>query len=266
MRKNLLLLSLLIAGLSFMAFKFMIPNETNCKMNVEPIASNQEFMTSLLDFSYIADPEDLLYKVESRFLATISKSDLDKAKTIIDILPRKATNNIKAYNYSRVSILDDHIETDRRAIADNEILTTAQINLIQSTNDSGNIYIRSDYENNNGLRNYNYLTYFISVVPDQQAFYNDGYASLINYLKTNSAEEVKVITKDGLKGGKVQFTITKEGLISNVSLTSTSGYTSVDKVLVETIENIPGEWTPASNGSGEKVDQEYVFFFGIEGC
>jgi len=264
MKKNLILLSFLIAGLSFMAFKYMAPKETKCKIVAKPMTMNQEVFTDFLNFDYPADPDELLYKVESRFLARISKSELDKAKTIIDILPRKATNNIQAYNYSRVSILDDHIETDRRAIADNEILTKAQINLIQSTNDSGNIYIRSDYENKNGLNDY--LTYFISVVPEQQAFYNDGYASLINYLKANTAEEVKVITKDGLKGGKVQFTITKEGLISNVSLTSTSGYKSVDKVLVETIENIPGEWTPASNGSGKKVDQEYVFFFGMEGC
>ncbi len=266
MRKNLLLLSLLIAGLSFMAFKLMTPNESNCKIDATPIASNQEFSKSPLSFINILKPEDLLYKVESRFLATISKTDLDNAKTIIDILPKGATDLIDSYYYARVSILDDHVETDRRAMSNNEVLTTEQINLIQSTNDSGNIYIRSDYENKSGLRDYNYLTYFISVVPDQQAIYNDGYEALIKHLKTKSKEDVKVITKDGLKAGKVRFTVTKEGFISNVSLTSTSGYESVDKVLVETIETIPGQWTPASNGSGAKVDQELVFFFGVEGC
>jgi hypothetical protein len=266
MKKSILIVSLVIGSFSLMAFKFMNSKKVTCIKNEASIVSNQTIANNFLDFSNIVDPRDLLYKVESRFLSTISKSDLDKAKTIIDILPENATKYIDSYYYARVSILDDHVETDRREISDSEVLTEAQINLIQSTNDSGNIYIRSDYKNESGLREHNYLTYFISIVPDQQAKYQDGDDSLIEYLRKNSEEQVKIIRKDGLKGGKVRFTISKEGKLADVSLTSTSGYESVDKRLIEIIENIPGQWTPAANENGELVDQELGFFFGVMGC
>ena len=30
--------------------------------------------------------------------------------------------------------------------------------------------------------------------------------------------------------------------------------------------NMPQTWIPATNAKGEKIDQELVFFFGMEGC
>ncbi len=32
------------------------------------------------------------------------------------------------------------------------------------------------------------------------------------------------------------------------------------------MNNLPGTWMPAKNEKGEKVAQELVFFYGIEGC
>lgn len=54
--------------------------------------------------------------------------------------------------------------------------------------------------------------------------------------------------------------------IAHVKLTETSGYTSVDKGLVELITTMTGKWDPATNSKGESVNQELVFFFGLEGC
>ena len=268
MKKNILILGLFIGSLSFMAFKIIKSNNvTSCNQDLRTIKSNQPLVNDFSNFSNFINTNDIPYKVESRFLSTISKSDLNRAKTIIDILPKKATESIESYYYSRVSILDDHVETDRRAYADSEVLTAAQINLLNSTKDSGNIYIKSDYKIKGGGSLYDRdLTYFISIVPDQQAEYQEGHEALISYLKKSNEEEVKVIKKGELKGGKVRFTITSEGLVSKVGLTSTSGYPSIDKKLVKMIEEIPGNWTPASNEKGEKVDQELVFFFGVMGC
>ena len=76
----------------------------------------------------------------------------------------------------------------------------------------------------------------------------------------------RIIKKDQLRPGKVHFTITPEGKIGTVQMRETSGYPAIDAHLVELINNMPGEWIPATNAQGKKVEQEWVFFFGFEGC
>ncbi|MEL7004496.1 MAG: hypothetical protein AAFN93_17445 [Bacteroidota bacterium] len=64
----------------------------------------------------------------------------------------------------------------------------------------------------------------------------------------------------------MSFTVTKNGTLENVRLTATSGYPSVDELMVELIDSLPAKRNPAENSEGEKVDQELVFFFGLMGC
>jgi hypothetical protein len=40
----------------------------------------------------------------------------------------------------------------------------------------------------------------------------------------------------------------------------------LDKEVLELIVKMPGNWEPAENANGEKVEQELVFAFGIIGC
>ena len=44
------------------------------------------------------------------------------------------------------------------------------------------------------------------------------------------------------------------------------GYPSVDDELIKIITNMPKKWESAANSKGEKVNQEFVFFFGTPGC
>lgn len=269
MKNNILILGVVVTGLILVAFKFKKAETVKCNERATLVSSVPEFTTGIYDFSHIVKPEELVYKIDTRYIANISKTELNIAKTIIDILPSKATHSIDSYQYARVSILDDFRETDRRELGDSEVLTDAQLGLLQSTRDSENIYIRADYKNRyseDGMLVNNYLTYFISVVPHQQAIYQVDKVELIQYLKENTKDEVKVIQRDGLKPGKVAFTISKKGMVTNVELTSTSGYESVDNKLVKLIKNMPGSWTPATNVAGDKVEQELIFFFGLEGC
>ena len=67
-------------------------------------------------------------------------------------------------------------------------------------------------------------------------------------------------------GKLMRFILGKKGSISNVKLTDTSGYPSVDEELIKIITNMPEKWEPAENSNGEKVNQEFVFFFGTQGC
>ena len=207
--------------------------------------------------------QELVYKVESRFKTTITKENLDKAQSIVDILPPGATELIEKYYTTRISILYDNEETDQSETNDSDMLNAAQKNLLKSANYSTDIYIKSDYKRKYGD---SHLTYYITIVPEKEAEYVEGTTALIDYLRTNSKDKTAIIERDKLQPGKVRFTVTREGSISNVHMISTSGYTTVDETLVELIKTIPGEWHPATNGKGEKVDQELIFLFGLEGC
>lgn len=264
MKKNILILCTAISAFSLTAFGFITldkaktdPKEASCN---KIIPFDLDFINSITGSLDI----DLLYKVESRYMSTVTKEDLKKAKSIVDILPKNATQFITEYFTSEISILEGDWKTDRNATGNSEVLNNAQYQLLQTADYSTNIYIRSDYKNE--YTGSNYLTYFMTVVPKNQAEYIGGNDALIEYLKENSKKETAVIRQDQLKPGRVNFTVTKDGAIENINLDSTSGYPSVDKVLVEMISNTQGKWNPASNSKGEKVDQTLVFFFGFQGC
>jgi len=65
---------------------------------------------------------------------------------------------------------------------------------------------------------------------------------------------------------KIRFTISTEGEITNIRHDSISRYASIDKRMIKFLKKIPGEWQPAENAKGEKVEQDLVFTFAIPGC
>ena len=149
------------------------------------------------------------------------------------------------------------------------MLTPAQLELIQPIDYSANILIRADFQENNkvtsALSHY-YFTPHISIVPEKEANYILGKAALINYLKVNSKEKIALVEPGNLKGGKLYFTVTKDGNIANVELAATSGYPTIDNTMLNLMNTVPGMWLPAENANGEKVAQKLVFSFGTIGC
>ncbi len=272
MKKSVLILSAVLITISLLAFGYI-----NCS-NTETgpaVTSYYKVDASNNDMSYTVvklTAPDLVYNVDSRYLATITKEDLHKATSIVDILPTKATQYVASYNYSkvsllndsRVSLLNDFVETDKSAVGTNEVLNAAQLKLLQSMDYSSDFYIRADYEALNAT--ISYLTYYISIIPEKEAEFPGGNDALIAYLKENSKEKTAIIKQDQLKPGRVTFTVTKNGEIGAVKLSSTSGYPTVDEELVKIITHMPQKWSPATNSKGENVAQELVFFFGLQGC
>jgi hypothetical protein len=209
---------------------------------------------------------NLFYKVDSRFIANISKKNLHNAKTIIDILPKEATKTMESYQNVTVSILGNEGEITEIGI--NEVLNEAQLKLLQSADYSSNIHISATCKESNGFgRSWDYdLVYYMTVIPEKEAEFTYGQEALIEYLKANSKSKTTVIRADKLQPCRINFTISKEGKITNVKLDATSGYPSVDEALIDLLINMPQTWIPATNAKGEKINQELVFFFGMEGC
>lgn len=109
-------------------------------------------------------------------------------------------------------------------------------------------------------------TSYLTIVPEKQAVYVNGMDALIDYLKESNKKNTAIVRRSELKPGQLYFTVNKEGTISNVGLITTSGYPYIDKMLAELIANAPGEWEPAENSKGEKVDQKLILSFGAAGC
>jgi len=276
MKKSILVFCAVLVAFSLMAFgimnwkgslkgqKEMSCNKSALVANVDDMNNwNSKFLNSLVTSNDL----DLIYNVDSRFLTTVSKDKLLKAKSIIDILPAKATESATSFYDVEVAILDEGKEG--KEFGDTEVLNKDQVRLLQTVDYTSDIFIKADYTMKNlysGFDTHKYLTYYISITPENQAQYIDGHDALIDYLKKGSKEEVGIIQQDKLRPGRVNFTVTKEGTLANVKLDSSCGYASVDEKLVTLVANMSTKWRPATNANGEKVDQELVFFFGLQGC
>ncbi|MBT8220169.1 MAG: hypothetical protein KJP00_10100 [Bacteroidia bacterium] len=269
MKKSILILCAAIVAISLTAFGYINwRGTTTCQAptaTVKAIAVDNPLSNTLKMFPSKA----FVYDIDTRYIWNITKEDLDKAKTITDILPAEATESIVSYGSVSVSIIDDNGDKIVSESGINEVLNPEQIQLLQPTDYTSNIYIKADYKKgifgSEALEN-NDLTYFITIIPENDAQFPGGRNALISYLKENSKDVITGIDKNQLQPGKISFTITQNGTLEDIQLVSTSGLQEVDENFLELMTNVPGKWKPASNAKGETVDQKLVFFFGIQGC
>ncbi len=267
MKKSILIVGTLVVGLSFMAFSFL----NRPKVVVEPVEKAVD-PAPLFDYDLanIIGPlknADLVYKVGSRYIHTISKAELDRAKSITDILPEQEFKSKGYYRNIQISVFENGKKVTE--LGDDALINEAQKKLLQSTDYTSEIQVSAlyEYEQTAGKnRSYDAVMNYISIIPQREAAFTEGYDALINYLRENSKEHTSIIHKQQLRGGQFNFTVTKEGTVEQVELKSTSGYEEVDQVLIDLLENLPGKWKPAMDANGNKIDQELTFFFGLDGC
>ena len=222
--------------------------------------------------NYFANPfiklfnSNFYYDVNSRFAATITKEKLHNATSIIDLVPGEGTIGLEFFSDVKIGVLTngkDKIETGISSV-----LNPAQLDLLKSADYSTNYYNNATCKRNNSVtgktEDYSFV-YYVTIVPEKAADFKDGHNALMDYLKKNSKDETARVDPNMLQSGKVRFTVKQNGEIANVKLESTSGYATIDNTMIELITNMPGQWNPATNSKGEKVDQELVFSFGIIG-
>ena len=212
---------------------------------------------------------DLEYDVASRFIRTVTKEDLSKAKSILDIVPEDLKKSIVSYSSVSIIILDDQYNKVITETGDSPELTAAQVKLLQSVDYSTDILIRAEYKEKDrvtGELRESYSTPHLTVVPENQAVNSSGKDELITYIKENTRAFATIVKRDNLQPGKVAFTINKEGKVANASIISTSAYPAFDQKMIDLVSDMPGTWEAATNSKGEKVEQKFVFSFGLIGC
>jgi len=206
---------------------------------------------------------ELFYNIGSKFGTTITKEKLHKATSVVDILPKETDWPSYPIQSMKVTVFRGSIETSE--MGKHLELNTAQQQLLRTLDYSDSFSFKAPckgkHKDTGDLETYE-LFYWFSVTPEREAQYSGGDFALIRYLKKKSTKHTANVKEDQLEMGAVNFTISKTGTITNVHLASTSGYPSLDEVMIELINNLPEKWEPATNSKGEKVDQELVFSFG----
>ena len=220
--------------------------------------------------SYLNEaPTEIAFDVDNRFILTVTKEKLHAAKTIYDIVP--GDPKVEVVSYSSVSIRTyvDEQQTDIVEIGDRPELTPAQRELLRSLDYSSNFLIRAEFRQKSGetgQTSWNYASPHITIVPEKQAVNSDGKEAMIAHVKKGTSGFGYMVDANTLRSGKINFTVTQDGTLSDVHLTSSSGYAALDERVIQLVNTLPGSWEPATNAAGEKVEQEFVFSFGTVGC
>lgn len=268
MKKNILVFSAVTASVSLMAFGFLSSNSSKDEQMItsgsNPVSLKNDFQNL---FSKLVKTENFFYAVGTRFNATVSMEDLRNARSVSDIIPKEADWAQYPIQTMRVSFGEDELETT--AIGYGLLLNEQQKKLLHSLQYSDDFHFSASCKAKDGTRSnpeFFDLVYYLTVTPEKWAVYEGGNDLLINYLKENTKQQIATIEEDKIRSGKLRFTVTKEGWVSDLILESTSGYSEIDDVMTMLMKNLPKRWIPASNSDGESVDQELVFSFGTIGC
>lgn len=268
MKKSILFYGLAVTSMGLMAFNVSDSYNTVHDSNETPvcdiISHDDQIINEIMDKVY----SDFFYDIGSRF-SPIKKSELDETRSMVDFIAKDYEGNIVEYRSVSVIVVIDDLQTDIRASGDNEVLTNAQLKLLQSMDYSTNFVVKADFvekdKTTGELQNY-LATPYHTVVPEKQAVYEPGTDVLLEYLRINNKENTANLDESKLQPAKLYFTVTKEGEISNIRLDRTSGFSEIDQTMIKLLTEAPGNWTPAQSSTGKNVDQELVVSFGMVGC
>ena len=269
MKKVLILSVITIIVLISTAYSFSNFNEEKGISTKSPSTkvSNLEF--DILNSIRKNETTDFIYKIQNRFNTTLTKSQVQHATSIIDLVPKEETEYLIDYKNVLVAKTILVKDKDVEIWGENEILNENQKNLLSGLNYSDNYFINADcikqYPHSDISENYE-LVYFLTVVPEQEASYSLGTDALLDYLKSETKKLVLTTSKNDLKPGRINFTISPKGKVESVSISSSCNYPEIDRKMEKLMNNLPGTWIPAKNVEGENIAQQLVFFYGIEGC
>ena len=109
------------------------------------------------------------------------------------------------------------------------------------------------------------MHFSLTVIPEKEAEYPEGYPKLKAYLADNGVHKIKPKDSTKFQQVKVRFTINEKGAITQACISESSKDASTDTLLLQTIQKMP-KWSPAENAKGERVKQEFELVVGNAGC
>ncbi len=220
----------------------------------------------LLFISLTAYAQNIDYEVINSNTRSIVQENLLKLETLADFSPGFPSTWIKSYASVEITIKSNG--TEFTSIGDAFDLIDNQKSLLASA-DLGSvimvdvIYYPNYTSINNELKK---IHTEYTVIPYKEAEYTGGYELLKKYIKVNAIDKIPESAASNIQSATLSFIVDKEGQITRVKMTQSSGDEDLDKLLYDSLVNMPN-WIPAKNAFDLNVDQEFVLRVGsLIGC
>jgi len=262
MKKSILFIGALLiaAALGAVAFQNQVKEEAAPK--VKQVRSAASFDDKFVNFMNADIIPDVIFNIDSRFTWEITKEDVLNAKTVADLIPAEAMENVLAIDETRVTLVGEGDEEE--VWGSGMELNAEQLKILSTMDYSTDFYVEAYHTGVDLVRRK--IVYFHSIVPENQTQYEEGMDDLLSHIEKASRTATDNVKQSALRPGRISFVINEEGTIKDLKKTSTSGYIDLDEKMLETMENLPKKWKPATNAKGEPVEQTLILFFGIQGC
>ncbi|MDF1697935.1 MAG: TonB family protein [Saprospiraceae bacterium] len=226
-------------------------------------------------------PQENLDYMVTTWSSPVTKTEVRKITSIMDFWSEEERAKQKLDGFKEIWVVNlkdypdwtldvNEIQDEYKAISPTVEYTKEQLAIIENAEYSDHLRFSARFNSvrlSTGKVKENVLiSQSMSLVPDVQAAYQGGFDALVDHLKVSSKEKVKHVQRDKVGICRVFFTVSKLGTITNVNMVESSNYPDVDEAMIKIVKEIPLKWTPAQDGNGAQVDQEFVFTFGVAGC
>ena len=269
MKKSIFIIGLISIAFTLAAFGFMNRNDSTPPQYGMECSGAFDLHKDSAKASEVKPDFEIYYDVDSRFLMTMTKEELSKAKTYLDLFPREREKEIVTYSSMNITRFNEGGKNEQGVSGTSEMLNSLQIEELRSYYYSTNFVVTAYYKKKNestGFVEESYSTPHFTIVPEKEAYILLGKETLIDYVKKNTEPQANRLNKETVRAGMVTFTVGMDGNVSQAHLTSTSGSTELDERVHDLILNMPITWIPAKDGKGLLLAQDFVFFFGMMGC
>ncbi len=210
--------------------------------------------------------QDLNYEVHGKYIHPVKQEILNKAEIMGDIIPYYPAQWIMGYVSVDITAISDGKEM--MASGTSDTLSKEQKNILDTVDLGSEILINIRYRYKNSVTgniDIGRSNYSATLIPETEAEYPGGNATMTQYLKENAINKIPEASVKEFQPASVRFTVNEEGEIAKAQIFKTSGDPKIDKLLLKAINKMP-RWKPAEDSKGMKVKQEFEFSVGNVGC
>ena len=192
---------------------------------------------------------------------SLNQTELQAANTLMDLNPRYQADWVE--QYLQVEVITQQAGIIKKTISQSATLSPKQKNDLLNADENTQIKIAINYipRNNLNQNDSKDIHFSFMIQPTKDARFSDGPMALRKYLEDRAIQYIPDSTFTGYDLAAVKFTVDESGAIDQVELFQSSKDEKTDRLLLETIQNMPC-WQPARLASGRPVTQRFAFTIG----